>query len=73
MNDTSWPDVEVRFRILGDGRELYLSPPVRKNQDPVAFDVSIPGVKQLTLEANSTTSSWDGCHADWLRVLLHTN
>lgn len=72
MNDTSWPNVEVRFRILGDGRELYLSRPVRKNQEPAAFDVSLLGVKQLVLEANSTTASWDGCHADWLQILLHT-
>jgi hypothetical protein len=39
-------------RVLGDGRELFAQPDLRADQDPVAVEVSVAGVGQLSLEVD---------------------
>jgi hypothetical protein len=40
----------VAARILGDGKVLYDNPDARGDQTPIDIDVSLTGVKQLSLE-----------------------
>ncbi len=39
----------VALRVLGDGRELFVSPDLRGTAEPLPLDVPIEGVKELTL------------------------
>ena len=56
----------VRFRVLGDGRELYASPLVR-GSDPQARQVrvEVAGVKRLTLKVTHGGDLDLGDVADW--------
>jgi formylglycine-generating enzyme required for sulfatase activity/serine/threonine protein kinase len=40
----------LTFRVLGDGRELWKSPPIKKPKDEATFSVSVAGVHELRLE-----------------------
>jgi hypothetical protein len=39
----------VALRVLGDGRELFVEPDLRGTAEPLALDVPIEGVKELSL------------------------
>ena len=59
------PDVSIVFRILGDGKILFDSGPMRAKDGAKRVDVSVEGVQKLKLEADDPGkgSPWD--HADW--------
>lgn len=69
--DSAWPNVRMRFRILADGRELFASPLLEKNDAAVPFDVPLKGVHELLLEAVATGDSHHGGHFSWVDTKLY--
>jgi len=69
------PNVAVKFRVLGDGRELYNSGIMKRGDAPKAVDVNIADINQMVLVALprgvpkhgdcSSYSIGDGSAADW--------
>ena len=61
----------VIFKVLGDGVVLYTSGTLTKGQ-VAKINVSIAGVKTLTLVANSAVAgNIDYCHADWANAAVY--
>ena len=48
------PTAPICFIVLGDGRELYKSPPQTSLNDPISNSLSIKGITTLTLKVEST-------------------
>ena len=65
----TWGDGSVQFRLRGDGRMLFeqRSPPLP--DPPGSFDVSVAGVRVLTLEVEDPNDP-KGDFADWLEPRL---
>ena len=60
----------VRFRILGDGRELWTSDVVRGGDPPTAIGpVDVKGVDELVLAVDHL-EDFMGDRANWLRLRL---
>lgn len=57
----------VVFRVFGDGKEIYRSPLVqgRISGGGIPVDISVEGVKELTLEVHPTTDLDQGDLANW--------
>jgi hypothetical protein len=51
---TVLPTAPVRFVILGDGKEVFRSPPRTSLNEPLSASVNIKGARSLTLKAEST-------------------
>jgi hypothetical protein len=61
----------VYFQILGDGVVLYTSPTLTGASAVQHVSVSVAGVQQLTLIANTATpGDIDFDHADWAGAKL---
>ncbi len=58
----------IQFRIVGDGKELWKSQPIKKCKESEKFSADITGVKQLELFADCP-STW-GAHSVWLEPQL---
>ncbi len=65
------PLVPLRFRVLGDGRVLWTSRPLRDRGDGEEFRVSVRGVQQLRLETVCPGDN-TGAHTFWLEPRLRT-
>jgi hypothetical protein len=68
VDDSSGGDSTVEFLVIGDGRELWRSGPLRKSDAARRVEVSIAGVRQLILRS---VSAGDGerrnrPQADWV-------
>lgn len=70
LNDTA-TDMKnpVRFVVLGDGKELWQSPPIDKTGVAVPCDVDLTGVDLLELQTHALGSHW-GLHAVWIEPKL---
>jgi hypothetical protein len=63
----------VDFQVIGDGKVLYDSGILHNRQNPGEINVSVAGVKTLTLVAtNGVTGSIDYDHSDWAGAMLYT-
>jgi hypothetical protein len=60
----------VRFRVYGDGKQLYESPVLRGNDAAVPIDVDIHGALLLRLEVDYADQGDLGDHADWADARL---
>ncbi len=60
-------DAAVTFEVWGDGRRLWSSAPIRYGREPLAIDLDVAGVQELTLRALPVGA---GGHADWLEPRL---
>jgi len=59
-------NTRVTFRVLGDGEELWRSPPIRPGAPPLRVEVEIGGVKRLGLEVeNAVPWYFKAGSADW--------
>jgi formylglycine-generating enzyme required for sulfatase activity len=63
------PSSPVTFCVLGDGRELWKSPPLQKRGESAELSVDVRGVKELRLEASSGEKNGN-CHATWFMPRL---
>ncbi len=55
----------IVFRIIGDGRELFLSDPKRAGGPPEAITVDTRGVKTLALQTRMLGNNARAVNADW--------
>ncbi len=55
----------VDFVVLGDGRELWRSGPLKKTDAPTAVEVDLTGVHQLTLRTIGNSDEENRSQADW--------
>ena len=60
----------VEFVVLGDGRELWRSAPVKKADGPVPVKVDVKGVRRLTLRVRRAGTEGGRIHADWVDARL---
>ena len=60
----------VRFRVLVDGREKYVSPILRGGDPPVPVSVELAGAKRLELVVDYADRADVLDHADWLDARL---
>ncbi len=76
LNDTAenFGDHGVIFEVLGDGRSLAVSRPIKARDDFDTCHLDVRGIDVLELRA-TTTGSHFGCHAVWLdpRVIRRKN
>jgi alpha-galactosidase len=59
------PNAGVEFSILGDGKQLWDSGPMRSVDPAKGVDLPIGGMKTLVLRVNSLGDSINYAHADW--------
>lgn len=55
----------VRFRIIGDGKVLFNSEVMRPGDTPKPVDLSLAGMKSLTLVVDGAGDGINFDHADW--------
>jgi hypothetical protein len=70
LND-SQPDASdpVIFQVVGDGKELWRSRPIKRATGPEVFRVNVRGVKVLEVRATTQGAHW-GAHAVWVDPAL---
>lgn len=68
--DDNVPKGGVRFVIMGDRKELFKSRIIRKETDPVPFNVSLKGVKKLYLIVENDGDGIHTAHADWVNAFI---
>jgi hypothetical protein len=60
----------VEFSVLGDGRELWRSQPMKKSDSVAAVKAEIKGVRRLMLRVKRSGAEGGRIHADWLDAKL---
>jgi len=76
VDDATGDDVagtEVVFVVIGDGRELWQSGPVKKSDPPVTVDVDVTGIRVLTLKVKGPEQRGfgrRGVMAGWADVVV---
>lgn len=60
----------VEFALLGDGRELWRSAPLKKADGAVPVGVEIKGVRRLALRVRRAGAEGGRVHADWVDARL---
>jgi hypothetical protein len=60
----------VDFIVLGDGRELWRSGPLKKTDAPQVVAVKVTGVHQLTLRTTGTSNDEDHSQAGWAEPVV---
>ncbi len=66
IDDSTDGQGSVRFRVLVDGREKYVSPILRGGDPPVPVSVELAGAKRLELVVDYADRADVLDHADWL-------
>jgi beta-galactosidase len=56
------PHGSVIVRVLGDGRELYVSPVITIQGGPIVVEVDISGVQELLLVTEDAKTGLDSNH-----------
>ncbi len=57
--------VGIRFSLIGDGRDLWKSGVMRRNQAAEKVDVDVSGIKTLVLVVENEGDNINYDHADW--------
>lgn len=69
INDTVGKSkVPLTFSVMGDGKELWKSPPLQKSGKPRPCKVEVGSIKQLELRVFCTDQAW--AHAVWIDPYL---
>lgn len=71
ISDSAWNRTATAlvFRVVGDGRELWKSPPMKESGSSQAFDLDIAGVDKLELFADCP-GDYGHAHAAWVEPQL---
>jgi len=71
MNDTAAgiAATALTFRVVGDGRELWKSQPLKTGGSSQSFDVDVSGIDKLELLADCPGGN-NSCHAVWVEPRL---
>ncbi|MCX2486214.1 NPCBM/NEW2 domain-containing protein [Pedobacter sp. MR2016-24] len=68
--DDHVPKGGVRFIIMGDRKELFKSPVLRKGTHPISFNVSLKGFSKLYLLVENEGDGIHTAHADWMNAYI---
>lgn len=71
-DDTNLFATDLRFKIIGDGRELWSSDVMRRGDKPVDFDIDLTGIDKLLLLVDMCDDEFMYDHADWVDVRFTT-
>lgn len=66
LDATTKDNVGVFYSLLADGREIYRSPKLKSDADPLPIDVSVTGVKELVLCVDPTEFQGIWSNTDWV-------
>lgn len=72
-DDNNLFTTDLRFRILGDGKELWSTGVMRKGDAAVPFDLDITGIDKLLLLIEEAGDGIMYDHADWVDVCFTTD
>ena len=73
VDDTSdQPDRRMVFQVIGDGRLLWQSQPLKRGDRPVPVDVDLSAFKTALLRVDPWTDGTSADHADWLNARFVT-
>jgi len=65
------PDVFLEYKVIVDGKELFVSDPLNKSNETLFIKVAIPsGAKELTLSVANHQTCSAGTWADWGNAYL---
>jgi len=67
--DTSEGKGSVKFKIIGDGKELFLSATIEGYQNPISIEVNVRDITELILIVDDLGNR-DHDHAAWLNPVL---
>ncbi len=70
IDDSTAGGGSVRFRVLVDGREKFMSPILRGGDPPVPVSVDLTGAKKLELVVDYADRADVLDHADWLNARI---
>jgi hypothetical protein len=70
LDDRAGPLGSVVFRVVVDGEDRFVSPPMSARDAPRALDVDIKGAKTLVLVTDFADRGDVRDHADWVEVRL---
>jgi hypothetical protein len=70
LDDRAGPLGSVVFRVVVDGEDRFVSPPMSARDVPRALDVDIKGAKTLVLVTDFADRGDVRDHADWVEVRL---
>ncbi len=60
----------AEFIVIGDGKELWRSDPLKKSDGARPLSVDISGVRRLLLKVTGNGQGMNSAPADWVRPLL---
>jgi beta-galactosidase len=73
VDDTSdQPDKRMVFQVIGDGRLLWQSQPLKRGDRPVPVDVDLAAFKTVLLRVDPWQDGTAADHADWLNARFVT-
>ncbi len=73
VDDTSdQPDKRVVFQVIGDGRLLWQSQPLKRGDRPVPVDVDLSAFRAALLRVDPWRDGTAADHADWLNARFVT-
>jgi alpha-galactosidase len=64
-DDAGSPQASVSFRVIGDGKVLFRSKPMRPGEEAKKVDVDVAGVQTLLLQVRAARDDISFDHADW--------
>lgn len=70
IDDDAAPVGSAVFRVLGDGKVLFESPVLRRDDPPKQINVPLNGARTITLECDDGGDSDVADHCDWGEVRL---
>ena len=70
IDDSTSGGGSVGFRVLVDGMQKYISPPIRGGMQPQAISIDLTGAKKLDLVVDYGEAGDVMDHADWLGARL---
>jgi alpha-galactosidase len=70
VDDEVGAKASLQFTIEGDGKQLWMSPVMRRGDAAMAFSIPLTGVKTLRLLVNDGGDGSTEDHADWLDLKL---
>lgn len=65
IDDNAGGNGSVQFKVIGDGKVLFESGDINTGDEPKTVDVSLQGVKTVTLEALAGSGGKNYGHANW--------
>jgi len=72
-NTSDQPDKRMVFQVIGDGRLLWQSRPLKRGEKAVAVAVDVAAYQTVLLRADPWRDGNAGDHADWLNARFVTD